>query len=408
MNVTALQWEAQRSTPVVDVVLPVYNEEVDLERSVRRLHSYLRQRFPFSARITIVDNASTDGTWAIAQELERQLPDVHAVHLPEQGRGGALAWAWLESDAQVVAYMDVDLATDLDALLPLVAPLISGHSDVSIGSRLAPGARVARGLKRELISRAYNLLLHLTLRVTFRDAQCGFKAIRADVARRLLPRVEDRRWFFDTELLVLAERAGFRIHEVPVDWSDDPDSRVDIVRTAIGDLRGVIRVARGLATGGALAGLNGRLGRASSHRTGHQLLRFGLIGAASTGAYALLFWLIRPVAPASAANVVALALTAIANTAANRRFTFGVQGRAGMAGDHVGGFIALALALALTNVSIATVQALHMDASRAGELGALVAANAMATVARFLLLRTLILDRRRAHTPAIDIARRRP
>ena len=124
--------------------------------------------------------------------------------------------------------MDVDLSTDLAALLPLVAPLLSGHSDLAIGSRLARGARVVRGAKREFISRCYNLILRASLAARFTDAQCGFKAIRADVAARLLPLVQDTGWFFDTELLVLAQRAGLRIHEVPVDWVDDPDSRVDI------------------------------------------------------------------------------------------------------------------------------------------------------------------------------------
>ena len=145
--------------------------------------------------------------------------------------------------------MDVDLSTDLDGLLPLVAPLISGHSDVAIGSRLARGARVVRGPKREFISRCYNLLLRMVLHLGCSDAQCGFKAVRSDAAQQLLPLVEDTGWFFDTELLVLAERAGLRIHEVPVDWVDDPDSRVDIIATAVADLKGVARVLGGLASG---------------------------------------------------------------------------------------------------------------------------------------------------------------
>src|SRR5690606_24325909 len=156
---------------------------------------------------------------------------------------------WAASDAPVLAYMDVDLSTDLNALLPLVAPLISGHSDLAIGSRLSRSARVVRGAKRELISRGYNLILRGSLQARFSDAQCGFKAIRRDVARVLLPLVEDSGWFFDTELLVLAERAGLRIHEVPVDWVDDPDSTVHIVRTATDDLKGVWRVGRAPATG---------------------------------------------------------------------------------------------------------------------------------------------------------------
>src|SRR5438094_8322963 len=217
--------------PMVDIVIPVHNEERGLRASVLRLHAYLTQQFPFSARITIADNASTDSTPAVAAELAEELPDVRVLRLNEKGRGRALAAAWLTSDARVVSYMDVDLSTDLSALLPLVAPVISGHSQVSIGSRLVTGSRVRRGPKREVISRVYNILLRLVLRVRFKDAQCGFKALRADVARSLLPDVVNRNWFFDTELLVRAERAGLRIHELPVDWLDDPDSRVDIVAT---------------------------------------------------------------------------------------------------------------------------------------------------------------------------------
>ena len=228
----------------LEIVIPVYNEEADLALSVLRLHDHL-DSFPFSYRITIADNASVDRSWNIAQQLERLLEHVRAVHLEEKGRGRALRAVWQASDATVVAYMDVDLSTDLAALLPLVAPLLSGHSEIAIGTRLTRDSRVVRGRKRELISRSYNLLLQVALRARFSDAQCGFKAIRSDCARSLLPLVEDTGWFFDTELLVLAERAGLRIHEVPVDWVEDPDSRVDIIATAVGDLRGVRRVAWG-------------------------------------------------------------------------------------------------------------------------------------------------------------------
>jgi glycosyltransferase involved in cell wall biosynthesis len=235
--------------PQVDIVVPVKNEERGLASGVTRLVGYLRDAFPFTVRVTIADNGSTDGTWPVACSLESMFPEVRAVHLDLPGRGRALHQVWSSSDAEVLAYLDVDLSTDLNALLPLVAPLLSGHSGIAIGTRLARGSRVVRGPKREIISRCYNLLLRLTLRAGFSDAQCGFKAIRACQARELLPLVEDRGWFFDTELLVLAERAGLRIHEVPVDWVDDPDSRVDIVATALGDLRGITRVGLGLARG---------------------------------------------------------------------------------------------------------------------------------------------------------------
>src|SRR3984957_8362352 len=189
----------------VDIVIPVDNEAAGLELSVRRLHRYLRERFPLSWTITIADNASRDQTWGIACRLANQLSDVRAVHLDQKGRGRALRAAWSTSPSPVVAYMDVDLSTDLDGLLPLVAPLLSGHSDVAIGSRLARGARVVRGPEREIVSPAYHLILKAVMRNGFSDAQCGFKAVRAEVAQALLPLIEDNAWFFDTELLLLAE-----------------------------------------------------------------------------------------------------------------------------------------------------------------------------------------------------------
>ncbi len=367
--------------PTVDIVIPVYNEERDLARSVHRLDVYLRQDFPFTSRITIADNASTDGTPAIADQLAADLPAVRVLHLNERGRGRALAAAWLTSDAQVMAYMDVDLSTDLSGLLPLVAPIISGHSEVSIGSRLSTGAHVIRGRRRELISRAYNLLLHMALHVRFKDAQCGFKALRADVARKLIPEVIDRNWFFDTELLVRAERAGLRIHELPVDWIDDADSRVDIVATALEDVRGVWRIA------------TGRVAEAPRKLRG-QLGRFAIVGLASTLAYAGLYLLSRSVMPPAMANALALAVTAIANTAANRRLTFGVRGWHRVLSDHAGGLAAFGIALLLTNVAILALAALAPGAPPAVEIVVLTAVNAVATAARFLILRTLLVHMR--------------
>jgi len=355
----------------IEVVIPVYNEERDLVPSVRRLHAYLEDRFPFPTTITIVDNASTDATWPIAEYLASELPNVRAIHLDAKGRGRALRTAWLSSEASIVAYMDVDLSTNLDALLPLVAPLMSGHSDVAIGSRLARGARVRRGAKRELISRAYNFLLHLGLGTTFTDAQCGFKAITAVAARRLIPAVEDQAWFFDTELLVLAQRAGMRIHEVPVDWIDDPDSRVDIARTAVEDLRGILRLRFG-----ALAVALSR-----------QVLTFASIGIASTIAYAIVYALLRVFASPAIANVLALVMTSLANTAANRHFTFGVRARSGFWQDQLAGMGALGVAIAITTAAIAVLHVTAPHAGVAAEIAVLTGANAAATITRFYLLR---------------------
>jgi putative flippase GtrA len=386
----------------VDIVVPVRNEERDLAPSVRRLVSYLREGFPFTARVTIADNGSTDGTWAIADRLARDFDEVRAVRMAQPGRGRALRAVWSQSDAEVLAYMDVDLSTDLNALLPLVAPLLSGHSDVAIGTRLARGSRVIRGPKRELISRCYNLLLHACMGARFSDAQCGFKAIRRDQARALLPLTQDTGWFFDTELLVLAERAGLRIHEIPVDWIDDLDSRVDVVATALADLRGMVRLGSGFARGtikvpqlrgSALAGPGGGARRAAPGELRLQIASFAVVGIASTIAYVLLYLLLRGVMSAQAANAASLLVTAVANTAANRRLTFGISGRLHAARHQVKGLIAFGIGLVLTSGALA---ALPAHTSRGLEVSVLVVANLVATVIRFVLYRTWVFGKPRA------------
>ena len=278
--------------PLIEIAIPVYNEEHVLAASVRRLHSYLMETFPYRFVITVVDNASTDRTWEIATRLSLEIPTVEAVHLTRKGRGRALRHVWGTSSADVVAYMDVDLSTDLDAFLPLIAPLVSGHSDLAIGSRLSRGSAVVRGPRREVISRAYNTLLRVTLLARFSDAQCGFKAGRADVVRALLPAVEDQSWFFDTELLLLAERNGLRIHEVPVDWIDDPDSRVDVLRTAWDDLRGMARMGRRLLSGALRVPVPARA-RALPAGMRSQVPSFAMIGVVSTVAQLALYALLR-------------------------------------------------------------------------------------------------------------------
>ena len=233
----------QLTRPVVDIAIPVYNEERDLESSVRALHAHV-SHLPWPTRITIVDNASDDTTPAIGARVAAGLDGVRCIRLDENGRGRALRAAWLASEADVVAYMDVDLSTDLAAVRALIEPLLAGRADIVIGSRLLPGAHVTRSLKRECISRCYNLLLRTVLHLRVRDAQCGFKALRAGVARELLPSVRDEGWFFDTELLVLAQRAQLRTMEIPVAWIEDSNSRVRIASTAMTDLRGVARLLR--------------------------------------------------------------------------------------------------------------------------------------------------------------------
>lgn len=396
---------------VLDVVIPVHNEEKDLPPSVRRLHDHLTRTFPYRFRVTIADNASTDGTPRVGAQLAAHVPDVTYVRLEEKGRGRALRAVWSASDAPVLAYMDVDLSTDLNALLPLVAPLISGHSDLAIGSRLARSSRVVRGPKRELVSRTYNLILRGSLHARFSDAQCGFKALRADVARELLPLVEDTGWFFDTEMLVLAERAGLRIHEVPVDWVDDPDSTVHIARTAAEDLKGVWRVGRALAVGALpldrlarpfgddprdrrLPGVPGGLAR--------QLVGFCAVGVLSTLFYLLLYSGFRTFTGAQAANALALLVSAVANTAANRRLTFGVRGRARAVRHQAQGLLVFAVGLALTSGSLAVLDAAATHPAHGTELAVLIVANLAATVLRFLLLRTWVFPDRRTEPAPHD------
>lgn len=382
----------EAGVPVLDVVVPVYNEQAALAHSVRRLHRYLAENFAVPVRITIADNASVDETPRIAAELAAELDDVRVVRLEQKGRGRALHAVWSASDAPVLAYMDVDLSTDLAALAPLVAPLISGHSDLAIGTRLGRGSRVVRGAKREFISRCYNFILKSALAARFSDAQCGFKAIRADVARELLPHVADTGWFFDTELLVLAERSGLRIHEVPVDWVDDPDSRVDIVATAAADLKGIGRLLRGFANGSIP--VNTIAAQLGSSRTSaapgsllRQAVRFGAVGVVSTLAYLLLFIALRAGIGAQAANLIALLVTAIGNTAANRRFTFGIAGSGNVTRHHLEGLTVFAIALTITSGSLGLLHVVAPVPHRGVELAVLVAANLLATVVRFVLLR---------------------
>jgi putative flippase GtrA len=396
-------------SPMVDVVVPVYNEQRDLEPSVRRLHDYLRRTLPYPFRITIADNASIDRTPEVAGRLAEELDEVTVLRLERKGRGRALRAAWSASDAPVLAYCDVDLSTDLAALLPLVAPLVSGHSDLAIGTRLSPGSRVARGIKRELISRCYNLILRGALAARFSDAQCGFKAIRADAAAALLPLVQDPGWFFDTELLVLAERAGLRIHEVPVDWVDDPDSRVDIVRTALDDLRGIVRLSRSFGSGALpLDDLRSRLGRGCAAfggtpraavpvGLGGQLVRFAGIGMISTLLYLLFYLVLRAPLGAQPANLLALLATAVGNTAANRTIIFGVQGRRDVLRQRLRALALFGLGLAVTGGSLAALHAAVPNPGWSAELLVLTLANLGASVVRFVLLQAWVFgDGRRA------------
>ncbi len=230
----------------VDVVIPVLNEQAALANSVETLRTFLIERCPYRWRIVVADNASTDATPRICAELRDRYPgEVDFVRLEQKGRGRALRMAWTQSTADVVCYMDVDLSTNLRALPPMLAALIHSDYDLATGSRLVHGAIVTRQWKRELISRAYNLLIRLMFWHRFRDAQCGFKGATRRALQDLVPQVKDQAWFFDTELLLKGERQGYRIFELPVEWIEDLDTRVKIVSTAWDDIKGLVRVRLG-------------------------------------------------------------------------------------------------------------------------------------------------------------------
>lgn len=257
-------WRRQPAIQIrVDVVIPVFNEEHVLRRSVRRLHEFFSARIPYRWRLVIAENGSTDHTADVARALCTELSHVDLVVTGRPGRGCALRTAWTQSEADVVSYTDVDLSTDLEEFLPLFHALIVDGHDLAVGSRLAHGARTTRSMKRQVISLIYNALLKRVLDVHFTDAQTGFKALTREVVEKVLPFVKDESWFLDTELLVLAERRGYRIADIPITWVEDDDSRVRILRTAWDDVRGVMRLRRTLRTPGVLTPVLSRSPRGS-------------------------------------------------------------------------------------------------------------------------------------------------
>ena len=235
------------SPPSVEFVIPVLNEERSLPASIGNLHGFLRENMrDYDWRIIVADNGSTDRTPSVSRDLVQKYETVRYLRLEQRGRGRALRTAWLASDAQYLCFMDVDLSTDLNAIPTLIGSLATGEYDLAIGSRLKNGANViGRSLKREFTSRTYNIIVWSMFFVRFQDAQCGFKAITRAAARELTPLVVDHSWFFDTELLLLAEKNGYRINEIPVRWTDDPDSRVKVVKTAYDNLMGLMRLRFG-------------------------------------------------------------------------------------------------------------------------------------------------------------------
>lgn len=229
---------------VVDVVIPVLNEAHVLAKSVETVREFLRQQLPCKWRVVVVDNGSTDSTDEVARKLVAQHANVQFLQLAQRGRGRALRHAWMQSTADIVGYMDVDLSTELAAVPRAVKALSEDGFDIAIGSRLMRESQTRRSVKREFISQAYNIFLKAVLWTRFSDAQCGFKFVTRDAVERIVPQIKDQSWFFDTEMLVLAEKQGYRVKDLPVIWMEDDDSRVKIVQTAWDDIKGVFRLRR--------------------------------------------------------------------------------------------------------------------------------------------------------------------
>ena len=232
--------------PTVDVVIPVLNEAHVLRKSAETVLQFMRTHLSYRCQLVIVDNGSTDGTQEVARGLASEHNEVRFIHLVQRGRGRALRSAWLQSKADIVCYMDVDLSTGLDHLPELLDAIAHQGYDLATGSRLMRGARTTRSFKRELISRIYNVLVKAILLTKFSDAQCGFKAVSRRAVEAIIPKVEDQTWFFDTEMLVLAEKQGYRIKDIPVVWVEDDDSRVKIFKTGWDDIKGLLRLRRQL------------------------------------------------------------------------------------------------------------------------------------------------------------------
>jgi hypothetical protein len=378
---------------LTEIAIPIYNEEKVLAASIHRLRDHLNVHFPYPFVLTIADNGSTDGSWELATRLAGELPDVRAVQVPAKGRGGAIRHVWSRSEARVVAYMDVDLSIALDAFAPLVAAVMSGHSDLAVGTRYAQASFVDRSPKRAFFSRSYNYLLRNTLGARFSDAMCGFKAARTDVIQALLPAIEDNKWFFDTELLLFAQRRGLRIHEVPVVCIDDPDSSVHVVHDALDDLEGMARVSRRVVHGAQHLALprnvhQSRLPAPASRPAPW----FTGIWAACTVVYTLLYALLRDPLPALGANALALLLATFLNTAALRQFSFGVRGAADAIRPQLDAWVDLVIRLVLSSACIVVLNAAWPDVPAPTELAAVFAVVALSSVIRFLLLREGVAD----------------
>jgi len=224
---------------MINITIPVYNEEKRMGDNVLKLYHYIKSSLKYPFEIIIADNGSTDNTPAIAKQLSYKYPEIKLLHIEQKGKGIAINTSWSRSKADILSFMDVDLSADLKHFQQLIDAILKDGYDITIGSRLITHKKVKRSLKREIISRCYSFLLKLAFFVKFHDAPCGFKAIKKEAADRLLPLINDAGWFFDSKLLIIGEKLGFKIKEIPIEWIDDPGSKVNIPGTAYEYLKAI-------------------------------------------------------------------------------------------------------------------------------------------------------------------------
>ncbi len=231
---------------LVEICLPVKNEENILAANLQRILDFCQKAdFRFSWKIVGIINGSTDKTASIFLDFKNRYPGlIDYVEFGVSGRGRVLKKYWQESGADVLSYLDIDLAVLPDQLPALIQPIIDGKADLVIGSRLLAGSNTRRSYLRETTSRFFNFLTHIFLPNKASDLQCGFKAIKADVFRKISPFVRDNYWFFDSELVILAQHFSYRLEEVPVDWAENRyrkrTSKVKVIRDIAKSLKDLL------------------------------------------------------------------------------------------------------------------------------------------------------------------------
>jgi glycosyltransferase involved in cell wall biosynthesis len=355
------------------IMLPVYNEAPTLKRSIASLQPFLSDPILTSnaqVKVVLVDNASTDDTSQIGAELADEYDNVEYLRLEHKGRGYALKTAWLQSDADVVAYMDIDLSTSLAHLNDLVLPLLNDEADIVFGSRLSKNSSVTgRSLTREVLSRGYNKLLKFFMAADFKDAQCGFKAIRRDVFEKLAPNIKDKEWFFDTELLLQSEYNKYRMLELPVVWVDDPDSKVKLARTVRADLKGMARVYR----------------KEKPYAPFHRLFSFGVIGLITTVGYGVMYYLLTRVLHPQLAILLTLSAMTLINVSLNRHFTYRKTTSADISIHYIVGVTAFLLSWAISGGGLYVIEKIHGPFSAVHETFIVVGLSLVGTVIKYVL-----------------------